>query len=47
MHKFSIVMILVDTMEKERKKQLTDTVESIKLDIGKLSGVEMDAFYFA
>jgi hydrogenase nickel incorporation protein HypA/HybF len=40
-------MSIVDTVEKEREKQQADTVESIELDIGMLSGVEMDAFYFA
>ncbi len=43
----SIVMSIVDTVENERQKQQADTVESIELDIGVLSGVEMDAFYFA
>ncbi len=47
MHELSIVMSIVDTVEKERKKQQADTVETIELDIGMLSGVEMDAFYFA
>mgnify|MGYP000240557882 CR=1 FL=1 len=47
MHELSIVMSIVDTVEKEREKQQADTVESIELDIGMLSGVEMDAFYFA
>lgn len=47
MHELSIVMSIVDTVEKEREKQLADVVESIELDIGMLSGVEMDAFYFA
>jgi len=40
-------MSIVDTVEKEREKQQADAVESIELDIGMLSGVEMDAFYFA
>ena len=47
MHELSIVMSIVDTVEKEREKQQADVVESIELEIGKLSGVEMDAFYFA
>ncbi len=40
-------MSVIDTVEKERHKQQADTVESVELDIGVLSGVEMDAFYFA
>ncbi len=47
MHELSIVMSIVDTVEKEREKQQADTVESIELDIGMISGVEMEAFYFA
>ncbi len=47
MHELSIVMSIVDTVEKEREKQQADAVESIELDIGMISGVEMDAFYFA
>ena len=47
MHELSIVMSIVDTVEKEREKQQADIVESIELDIGMISGVEMDAFYFA
>ena len=47
MHELSIVMSIVDTVEQERKKQHADEVESIELDIGVLSGVEMEAFYFA
>ncbi len=47
MHELSIVMSIVDTAETERQKQQADAVESIELDIGELSGVEMDAFYFA
>ena len=47
MHELSIVMSIVDTVEKEREKQQADVVESIELDIGMISGVEMEAFYFA
>jgi hydrogenase nickel incorporation protein HypA/HybF len=47
MHELSIVMSIVDTVEREKEKQQAQTIESIELDIGVLSGVEMEAFYFA
>ncbi len=47
MHEMSIVMSILDTVENERVRQEADEVESIELDIGVLSGVEMEAFYFA
>ncbi len=43
----SIVMSILDTVETERLRHSADEVESIELDIGVLSGVEMEAFYFA
>jgi len=47
MHEMSIVMSIMETVEKECRKQQADEVESIELDIGMISGVEMEAFYFA
>jgi hydrogenase nickel incorporation protein HypA/HybF len=47
MHELSIVMGIVDIAEKESKKINGSKVEVIELDIGELSGIEMDALNFA
>ena len=47
MHELSIVMSIVDIANKEAEKHHAPVVESIELHIGKLSGIEPDAFDFA
>ncbi len=47
MHEFSIALNIVDIAEKEVKKHQAERVETIELDIGKLSGIEPTALEFA
>ncbi|WKK65624.1 hydrogenase maturation nickel metallochaperone HypA [Lutimonas zeaxanthinifaciens] len=47
MHELSIVMGILKIAETETKKAGADIVESIELEIGTLSGVEMAALDFA
>ena len=47
MHELSIAMGIVDIAEKEVKKINASRVVVIELDIGDLSGVEMEALDFA
>ena len=47
MHEFSIVMNIVDIAENEAKKHNATSIESIELDIGKISGIEPAALEFA
>jgi hydrogenase nickel incorporation protein HypA/HybF len=47
MHELSIVMGIVDIAEKEVEKARASKVDVIELDIGELSGVEMEALEFA
>jgi len=47
MHELSIVLGIVDIAEKECKKASAKLVDSIDLQIGRLSGVEPDALSFA
>lgn len=47
MHELSIVMGIVDIAKKEVHKANKKHVDSIELDIGSLSGVEMEALDFA
>jgi len=47
MHELSIVMSIVEIAEKEVKKAMAEKVDSIELEIGTLSGVDMEAFDFA
>jgi len=46
MHELSVVSSIVKTAEQEVRKINAKTVHEIYLEIGKLSGVEMDSFYF-
>lgn len=46
MHEYSIVRGIVDIAEKETANQNGTVVESIELEIGELSGVEMSALNF-
>jgi hydrogenase nickel incorporation protein HypA/HybF len=47
MHEYSITLSIVDIAEKEVKKHHASRVETIELDIGKLSGIEPLALEFA
>ena len=47
MHELSIVMSIVDLAAKEAAKHHAAAIEEIELDIGHLSGIEMDSFEFA
>jgi len=46
MHELSIALSIVDLAEQEVKKANRQRVESIDLEIGKLSGVEVDSLEF-
>ncbi len=46
MHELSIAMGIVDIAEKEAKKVNASAIEIIELEIGELSGVEIDALNF-
>lgn len=47
MHELSIVMSIIDLATKEAAKHHASGVEEIEMDIGCLSGIEMDSFEFA
>ncbi len=47
MHELSIVTNIIEIAEREVKKAQAQSVSKIELDIGILSGVEMQAFDFA
>ncbi len=47
MHELSVVMSIIDIAEAYAGKAGSDRVDEIELDIGTLSGVDMDALDFA
>ena len=47
MHELSIVLSIVDTVEQAVRKEKAQTVQRITLDIGNMSGIEMESFDFA
>lgn len=47
MHELSIVMSILDIVTREAEKAHAQKVEQIELEIGELSGVEMNSFDFA
>lgn len=47
MHELSIVMSIIDIAKQQAENAHASTIEEIELDIGTLSGVEMDALEFA
>ncbi len=47
MHELSVVMSIIDIAEKEALAANASIVEEIELDIGALSGIELDALEFA
>lgn len=47
MHELSIVMSIVDIAQQQAMKAEAQAIEEIELDIGALSGIELDALEFA
>ena len=47
MHELSLVQALVEQVEQIRTREKAETVSSITVNIGALSGVDRDAFEFA
>jgi hydrogenase nickel incorporation protein HypA/HybF len=47
MHELSIVMSVVDIAQSQTQTHKAKKVDQIELEIGSLSGIEMDAFLFA
>lgn len=47
MHEMSIVVSIVDIAEDEAKKNNANKISKIELDIGTVSGIELDALNFA
>lgn len=47
MHELSIVMSIIDIAKEQAKQHNASAIEEIELNIGTLSGIEMNAFEFA
>lgn len=47
MHELSIVTSIINIATAEAHAHQAEVIESIELDIGQLSGIEMQAFWFA
>ncbi len=47
MHELSIVMSIVDIAQEQAQKAHASIIDEIELDIGTLSGIEMEAMEFA
>lgn len=47
MHELSIAQSIIQVVEKSLPSDFSDTVSTIHLSIGKLSGIELDALSFA
>jgi hydrogenase nickel incorporation protein HypA/HybF len=47
MHELAIVMSIIDIAERQAANANASSIDEIELDIGTLSGVEMDALEFA
>ena len=47
MHELSIVLSIVDSVEKEAERQKANEIKKIEIDIGNLAGIEFDSFDFA
>lgn len=47
MHELSIAMSIIDLATTQAIQHAADSIEEIELDIGCLSGIEMDSFDFA
>ncbi len=46
MHEMSIALSIVDIAEKEAKKASVEAFDTIELEIGSLTGIELDALEF-
>jgi hydrogenase nickel incorporation protein HypA/HybF len=47
MHEYSIALSIVQIAESEARKYAAEGIESIELEVGKLSGIELSALEFA
>lgn len=47
MHELSIVMSIIDIARKEAHNAGADVIKEIELEIGEMSGIEMESFNFA
>jgi hydrogenase nickel incorporation protein HypA/HybF len=47
MHEFSIAQTILETVEENRDRLQKHNVDELELEIGKLSGIEIDALKFA
>lgn len=47
MHELSIVLSIIDLAQKQTKEAQAQKVDEIELEIGELSGIEMNSFDFA
>ena len=47
MHELSIVMSIIDIAKQQADQACANVIDEIELDIGTLSGIEMDSFEFA
>ena len=47
MHEMSIVVSIIDIAEKEAMKANASSISELELDIGTVSGIELDALNFA
>jgi hydrogenase nickel incorporation protein HypA/HybF len=47
MHELSIVMSIIDIAQQQAMEAAAVTIDEIELDIGTMSGIEMDSFDFA
>lgn len=46
MHEMSIAMSIVDAVEERARQERAEKITALELDIGKLSGVEVDSLRF-
>ncbi|MDD2792170.1 MAG: hydrogenase maturation nickel metallochaperone HypA [Sediminibacterium sp.] len=47
MHELSIVMSIIDIAKQQADRACAAVIDEIELDIGTMSGIEMDSFEFA
>lgn len=47
MHEFSVILSIIEIADEAARENHANTIESIEMDIGILSGIEYDAFDFA
>ncbi|ASQ90866.1 hydrogenase maturation nickel metallochaperone HypA [Prosthecochloris sp. GSB1] len=46
MHEMSIAMSIVDAVEERARQERAEIITAVELDVGKLSGVEVDSLRF-